>query len=166
MARRFAPFARGILLTHSPTKRSNARYAGRGVEGSSRPPALGGHRGRPQARLRRHRGAAAANRRRPRPAGGNRLPGIAPPRASRVAGVALGRGGRTSAADLRAHIVGQGRGAGQAQRLAGVRSRRRGRARDEGGAVAESGVIAAYLIELRYSLARLADVDDIVVEAE
>lgn len=32
--------------------------------------------------------------------------------------------------------------------------------------MAESGLIAAYLTELRYSVARLADVDDIVAEAE
>ena len=32
--------------------------------------------------------------------------------------------------------------------------------------MAESGLIAAYLTELRYSVARLADVDDIVVEVE
>lgn len=32
--------------------------------------------------------------------------------------------------------------------------------------MAESGLIAAYLSELRYSVARLADVDDILVEAE
>lgn len=32
--------------------------------------------------------------------------------------------------------------------------------------MAESGLIAAYLTELRYSVARLADADDIVVEAE
>ena len=32
--------------------------------------------------------------------------------------------------------------------------------------MAESGLIAAYLTELRYSVARLADAEDIVVEAD
>ena len=77
----------------------------------------------------------------------------------------LGRPDRTSPPRLRAHEQRQGRGGREAAGLAGLRTGGAGRAR-QGGTMAEPSLIAAYLVELRYSVANLDDVDDIVAEAE
>src|SRR5205823_2233641 len=71
---------------------------------------------------------------------------------------------RPPAARVRAHPPRPRRVAHQAARV--ERLRGHGATSPRGAAMAESGLIAAYLAELRGSLGSLSDVDDIVAEAE